>query len=34
MEDIMKRVTSLKEFGLLVKGVSEKIENETKEHMS
>ena len=34
MEDIMKIVTSLKEFGLLVIGVSEKIENEAKEHMN
>ena len=31
MEDIMKIVNSLKESGLLIKGVSETIKNETKE---
>ena len=31
MKDIMKIVTSLKESGLLIKGIIETIENETKE---
>ena len=31
MEDIMKIVKSLEESGLLIKGVSETIKNETKE---
>ena len=31
MNDIMKRVKSLDEFGLFIKGVSELIENEAKE---
>ena len=31
MEDIMKIVKSLEELGLLIKGISEKIKNETKE---
>ena len=31
MNDIMKIVKSLGELGLLIKGVSETIENETKE---
>ena len=31
MEDIMKIVKSLEESGLLIKGTSEKIKNETKE---
>ena len=31
MNDIMKIVKSLRELGLLIKGVSETIENETKE---
>ena len=31
MNDIMKIVTSLEEPGLLVKGISEKINNEAKE---
>ena len=32
MENIVKIVKSLKEFCLLIKGVSETIKNETKEH--
>ena len=32
MEDIMKIVKSLKESGLLIKKVIEKIKNEAKEH--
>ena len=32
MEDIMKIVKSLEESGLLIKGISETIENEAKEH--
>ena len=31
MEDIMKQVKSLEDFGLLLKGVSETIQNEAKE---
>ena len=31
MKDIMKIVKSLEESGLLIKGTSEKIKNETKE---
>ena len=31
MEDIMKIVKSLEESGLLIKGISETIKNETKE---
>ena len=31
MNDIMKKTKSLKESGLLIKGVSETIKNETKE---
>ena len=31
MKDIMKIVTSLKESGVLIKGIIETIENETKE---
>ena len=31
MEDIMKIVKSLQESGLLIKGISETIENKTKE---
>ena len=31
MKDIMKIVTSLKELGVLIKGIIETIENETKE---
>ena len=31
MDDIMKTVKSLKESGLLIKGVSETIKNEAKE---
>ena len=31
MEDIMKIVKSLEESGLLVKGISKSIKNETKE---
>ena len=31
MEDIMKIIKSLEESGLLIKGISEKIKNETKE---
>ena len=31
MEDIMKLVQSLEESGLLIKGISETIKNETKE---
>ena len=31
MEDIMKIVKSLEDSGLLIKGVTETIENETKE---
>ena len=31
MNDIMKIVKSLEEFGLLIKGVSETIKNEAKE---
>ena len=31
MEDILKIVKSLEDSGLLLKGVSEKIKNETKE---
>ena len=30
MEDVMKILKSLEEFGLLIKGVSKTIENETK----
>ena len=33
MEDIMKIVKSLEDSGLLLKGVSEAIQNEVKEHM-
>ena len=33
MDDIMKIVKSLEESGLLIKGVSETIKNETKEHI-
>ena len=32
MNDIMKRVKSLEESGLLIKGVSKTIKNEAKEH--
>ena len=32
MNDIMKIVKSLEEFGLLIKGISETIKNEAKEH--
>ena len=31
MNDIMEKIKSLKESGLLIKGVSETIKNETKE---
>ena len=31
MNDIMKKIKSLKESGLLIKGVNETIKNETKE---
>ena len=31
MEDIMKKVKSVEESGLLVKGISETIKNETRE---
>ena len=34
IKDIMKMVKSLKESGFLIKGVSETIENETKEQNS
>lgn len=34
MEDIRKIVKSLRNFGLLIKGVTERIENETKEKRS
>ena len=33
LEDIMKIVTSLKDSGLLLKGVSKTIQNEAKEHL-
>ena len=32
MEDIIKKVKSLEDSGLLLNGVSETIQNETKEH--
>ena len=32
MNDIVKIIKSLEESGLLIKGVSETIKNETKEH--
>ena len=31
MEDIMQMVKSLKDSGLLIKGITQKIESETKE---
>ena len=34
MKDLMKKVKSLKESGLLIKGVNETIENETVEQKS